>query len=192
MHFAYDTEDVLEFSVALANTDAAASTSGDDELATKEHLGGLIADHRFSGRIDGDDQELADMVGLRRDFRRIWALDRDAMVKEVNAILESGEVLPRLARHDGLDWHLHAASPDAPLATRIRLELALALVDVIRAAETERLRVCEADDCAGLLLDLSRNRSKRFCSVRCANRVNMVAYRKRQSTDADTDAYTDA
>ncbi|WP_026533206.1 CGNR zinc finger domain-containing protein [Arthrobacter sp. H41] len=184
MHFAYDTEDVLEFGVALANTDPAASTSGEDELTTQQQLAALIADHRFSGRIDGDDQELAAMVGVRQEFRRIWALDRDSMVSEVNALLESGEVLPRLARHDGLDWHLHAAAPDAPLATRIRLEMALALVDVIRAAETERLRVCDADDCSGLLLDLSRNRSKRFCSVRCANRVNMVAYRRRQSADA--------
>jgi predicted RNA-binding Zn ribbon-like protein len=44
---------------------------------------------------------------------------------------------------------------------------------------TERLRVCAAPDCTGLLVDLSRNGSKRFCSVRCGNRVNMIAFRER-------------
>ena len=58
----------------------------------------------------------------------------------------------------------------------------MALVDVIRSDETGRLRVCEADDCEGLLLDLSRNGSKRFCSVRCGNRMNMVAFRRRAET----------
>ena len=58
-------------------------------------------------------------------------------------------------------------------------------VDVIRADETDRLRECGAEDCDGVLLDLSRNRSKRFCSQRCANRTNMTAYRRRQAGDID-------
>ncbi|WP_397545282.1 CGNR zinc finger domain-containing protein [Salinibacterium sp.] len=41
------------------------------------------------------------------------------------------------------------------------------------------MRVCGAPDCAGLLLDLSRNGSKQFCSVRCGNRMNQLAYRER-------------
>ena len=96
-----------------------------------------------------------------------------------------GLVRAHLARHDGKDWHLHASPSDAPLAARLRLETAFALVDVIRADETERLRECGAEDCDGVLLDLSRNRSKRFCSQRCANRTNMTAYRRRQASDTD-------
>jgi predicted RNA-binding Zn ribbon-like protein len=91
---------------------------------------------------------------------------------------------PRLVRHDALDWHLHATSDDAPLADRIRVESALALVDVIRSDEAGRLRACAADDCDGVFVDLSRNGSKRFCSVRCGNRVNMIAFRERRA-DAD-------
>ncbi len=63
----------------------------------------------------------------------------------------------------------------------MRVEAALALTDVIRMNEMGRLRECEAEDCIGLVLDLSRNGSKRFCSVRCGNRVNMIAFRERQS-----------
>jgi predicted RNA-binding Zn ribbon-like protein len=40
--------------------------------------------------------------------------------------------------------------------------------------------VCAAHDCEGVLVDLSRNGSKRFCTVRCGNRMNMIAYRERQ------------
>ncbi|TGP49340.1 CGNR zinc finger domain-containing protein, partial [Mesorhizobium sp. M2D.F.Ca.ET.226.01.1.1] len=74
-------------------------------------------------------------------------------------------------------------SLDAPLAERIRVEAALALSDVIRSDETSRMRVCEAADCTGLLLDLSRNGSKRFCSVRCGNRMNQLAYRERVAAE---------
>jgi predicted RNA-binding Zn ribbon-like protein len=62
----------------------------------------------------------------------------------------------------------------------MRSEAAIALVDVIRSDEMGRMRVCEADDCEGILLDLSRNGSKRFCSMRCGNRMNQLAYRARQ------------
>jgi predicted RNA-binding Zn ribbon-like protein len=111
----------------------------------------------------------------------LWTLDRDDVVAEINAMLREANALTQLVRHDGLDWHPHATPPDAPLAERIRVEVALALADVVRTDTTDRLRVCEADDCDGLLIDLSRNGSKRFCSVRCGNRMNMVAYRERQS-----------
>jgi predicted RNA-binding Zn ribbon-like protein len=96
------------------------------------------------------------------------------MLREANA-------LPFLTRHDTLDWHMHATSPDAPLAERMRAEIALALTDVIRMNEMSRLRICEADDCDGLVLDLSRNGSKRFCTVRCGNRMNMIAFRERKA-----------
>ena len=105
------------------------------------------------------------------------------MVGEVNALLAAADATPRLVRHDDFDWHVHATADDAPLAVRIRVEAALALVDVIRSDEVGRLRACEAPDCDGVLVDLSRNGSKRFCSVRCGNRMNMVAFRARQSTD---------
>ncbi len=62
-----------------------------------------------------------------------------------------------------------------------RAEGGLALAELIRSDQTGRMRVCAADDCDGLLLDLSRNGSKRFCSVRCGNRVNQQGFRERMS-----------
>ncbi|WP_285114506.1 CGNR zinc finger domain-containing protein [Leifsonia sp. fls2-241-R2A-40a] len=180
MHFAPDTVDALEFAVALCDTDPGASRSGDDELATTAQLAQLLAENRYSGRVDGDEAELRDVRATRERVRLTWALDRDAAALEVNAMLAEAHALPYLIRHDGFDWHLHATSLDAPLAERIRVEIALALVDVIRSDQLDRLQVCAADDCTGLVLDLSRNGSKRFCSVRCGNRMNMIAFRARK------------
>jgi predicted RNA-binding Zn ribbon-like protein len=179
LHFAPDTEETLEFTAALANTCSEASRSGLDEIATVEQLGGFLARWGYSGRIDHDGRELRDVLQTRDLFRDIWSLGTDDAVDAINRMLREARALPQLARHDGSPWHLHATEPDVPLAERIRVEVALALVDVIRSGETNRLRLCEADDCAGLLVDLSRNGSKRFCSVRCGNRMNMIAFRER-------------
>jgi len=181
LHFAPDTEESLEFVVALGNTDPAASRSGGDELATIDQLSALLVRYGYSGRIDHDEAELHDVQRARSLLRQVWVLDRDDAVPEVNRILRDAKALPYLARHDASDWHLHATVPEAPLAERMRVEAALALIDVIRMDETARLRVCEAVDCTGLVLDLSRNGSKRFCSVRCGNRMNMIAFRERRA-----------
>ncbi|WP_199183343.1 CGNR zinc finger domain-containing protein [Cryobacterium sp. Y82] len=184
MHFAPDTEEALEFVVMLGSTDPGASRSGRDELQTLADLTAMLAPIPFTGRIDGDNVELLDVRQTRALLRRVWTLDRDDAVTEINRMLREAGALPQLARHDVSDWHLHATVPEAPLGERMRVEAALALIDVIRSDEMGRLRICEADACTGLVLDLSRNGSKRFCSVRCGNRMNMIAFRERQSTDA--------
>ncbi len=179
MHFAPDTEATLDFVVALGNTDPTASRTGTDEIATQAQLTELLDAHSYSGRMARDAQELAEVHATRDLLREVWSLDRDAAALEINRMLRDAKALPYLMRHDHFDWHLHATSSEAPLAERIRVEAALALADVIRSDETGRMRVCDADDCTGLLLDLSRNGSKRFCSVRCGNRMNQIAFRER-------------
>jgi hypothetical protein len=180
--FAPDTEATLEFAVALANTHPSASKSGLDEISTPAELTAIVDEHRYSGRFDRDLGELAEVQQTRDLLRSFWTLDRDAAALEVNRMMREARALPYLVRHDSFDWHLHATAQDAPLAERIRVEVGLALMDVIRSDEMHRMRVCDAPDCEGVLVDLSRNGSKRFCSVRCGNRMNQVAYRERSST----------
>lgn len=181
MRFAPDTEESLAFVVVLCNTESSASRSGTDELATVEQLKALLDRYPYTGRIDYDEAELRDVHRTRTLLRHVWTLDRDDAVEVVNKMLRDAKALPHLVRHDSLDWHMHATEPDSPLAERIRVEAALALIDVIRMNEMDRLRICAADDCDGLLLDLSRNGLKRFCSVRCGNRMNMIAFRERRA-----------
>jgi predicted RNA-binding Zn ribbon-like protein len=80
------------------------------------------------------------------------------------------------------DWHLHLAAADDPLAQRMGAEMAMALADLIRAGELRRLKICAAPDCDAVLVDLSRNRSRRFCDTgNCGNRQHVAAYRQRRS-----------
>lgn len=181
MHFTPDTEDALAFLVALGNTHPSASRSGADGLSTPSELTALLDTHGYSGRFDRDDPELASVVRVREELRALWSLPRDEQVVEINRWLREVNALPFLVRHDRFDWHLHATGPDAPLADRVRAEGALALAEVTRANENSRLRVCAAEDCTGLLVDQSRNGSKRFCSVRCGNRVNQQGFRERMA-----------
>ena len=181
MRFAPDVEESLAFVVALVNTEPEASRSGADELVTVGQLSAMLDAYPYSGRIDRDEAELAEVRETRSLLRQVWLLDRDEAALAVNRILRDAKALPYLIRHDHWDWHLHATVPEAPLAERIRVEAAMALIEVIRMNELGRLRVCEADDCAGLVLDLSRSGSKRFCSVRCGNRMNMIAFRERRA-----------
>ncbi len=181
MHFTPDTEDTLAFLVALANTHPTASRTGADELSTPTELTALLDEHGYTGRFDHDALELASVVRTREELRALWSLPRDEQVGEINRWLREVKALPFLVRHDRFDWHLHATSPDAPLADRMRAEGALALAEVTRTNENDRMRVCAADGCTGLLVDQSRNGSKRFCSVRCGNRVNQQGFRERMS-----------
>jgi predicted RNA-binding Zn ribbon-like protein len=179
--FAPDTVDAIDFTVALLNTVPGANATGADLVPTPARLTEFLDLHRYAGRFDRDEAELKSVLAIRDRFRGVWMLSRDELVGEINTMLREAHASPQLMRHDALDWHLHAVPMDAPLAERMMVESAMALLDVARSNETWRMRVCEAFDCDGFLLDLSKNGSKRFCSVRCGNRMNMVAWRARQS-----------
>ncbi len=136
----------------------------------------------YTGRHDRTRAELESVRALRPRLREMLTADRDRAVVLVNQALAEVTLRPELVSHDGLDWHLHAADYDNdPLAARIVVETAMAMIDVIRADETSRLGVCADDGCDGIVLDLSRNRSRRYCSTTCANRNAVAAYRARQT-----------
>ena len=58
---------------------------------------------------------------------------------------------------------------------------AMALVDVVRSGDLSRLGICAYPDCGNVLVDLSKNRSKRFCDAGCGNRAAVSAYRARKA-----------
>ncbi|KRF00131.1 RNA-binding protein [Nocardioides sp. Soil777] len=175
MVFAPDTAEALEAAVILAN-----SALEPDTLTTVEDLSAFYEGQGYSGSHRGDRAELDAVRAVRARLRVLLLADRDGAVGQVNEILADARAVPRLVRHDKLDWHIHAVDDDAPLAERVLVETAMAMVDVVRADEMGRLGVCAADDCDGLVLDLSRNRSRRYCSTTCGNREAVAAYRARQ------------
>ena len=183
MLFAHDTEVALRGAAALVNTAPTLPTDTED-LATVEDLDEFVRDWEWTGSHTGEPAELEAVRELRPRLRRLWTADTDEAVELVNALLAEAGALPQLVRHGEWSWHLHATPPDAPLATRMSVEMAMALVDVIRAGETSRLGVCSADDCEDVVIDLSKNRSKRYCDGGCGNRANVAAYRERKAATA--------
>ena len=182
MVFAHDTQAALTEAAALVNT----LSDGVDELETTAGLDAFLAKYPFTGVRWGSEDELEQVRRLRARLRTLWtAADRDEAAAIVNAILADADARPYLAKHDGWDWHLHVTRPDAPLADRMGADAAMAVLDLIREDELGRLRICAADDCRDVLVDLSRNSSKRFCDTgNCGNRTNVAAYRARKRAAA--------
>ena len=176
MVLAHDTEAALVAAVALVNSD-----DDPDTLTTVEALSEFYVEYDYTGRHDRTGAELAEVRGIRPEVRRLLTADRDPAVGQVNRMLAEVGALPRLVRHGSTDWHIHAIDADRPLADRILVETAMAMVDVIRTDEMSRLSVCADPDCDGVVLDLSRNRSRRFCSTACGNRAAVAAYRARRA-----------
>jgi predicted RNA-binding Zn ribbon-like protein len=174
--FTHDTEMALQAAVVLANT-----AVEPDTLHTPEDFTAIWGAFGYTGRHDGDDTELESIRALRPRLRELLTSGRDQAVELVNAMLAEARALPQLVRHEPFDWHIHAVPPEAPLATRIAVETAMAMVDVIRADEMSRLGICADAGCDGVVLDLSRNRSRRFCSTTCGNRNAVAAYRARKA-----------
>lgn len=176
MVFAHDTRMGLQSAVTLANT-----AEEPDTLTTVADLDAYFTEFSYTGRHDRTVAELEEVRALRPRLRELFTADREEAVDIVNRMLAEAGAVPQLVRHTGYDWHVHAVSSDEPLANRIIVETAMAMVDLIRADEMSRFGICADEDCRGIVIDLSRNRSKRFCSVACGNRNAVAAYRARQS-----------
>jgi predicted RNA-binding Zn ribbon-like protein len=177
MVFAHDTELALAAAAALVNT---AGRDG-EKLPDLTALDRFFHAYGWTGSRQHTEAELRSVQDLRPRLRRIWEAGEDEVVEIVNTLLRESNALPQLIRHDNWPYHLHATPPDAPLATRMAVEAAMAFVDVVRDRQLDRLRICEFPDCGNVVVDLSKNRSKRFCEAGCGNRAAVSAYRARKA-----------
>ena len=155
--FAHDTEEALVAATALVNTD---DIDG-DKLPDISALDAFIARYGWTGRREHTDAELRAVRELRSRLRRIWETDEAGVVEVVNGLLRESRALPQLVRHGDEPYHVHATSPDAPLAERLAVEAAMAFADVVRGGQLARLRICEYPG--------------------CGNRAAVTAYRARKS-----------
>ena len=175
--FAHDTERALAGATALINT----GRQDEEELPDVAALDAFVEHWEWTGHRTHDTAELEAVRALRTRLARLWEVDEDEAASIVNELLREAQALPQLVKHDGYGYHIHATSPSAPLADRMAVEAAMAFIDVIRAGALDRLRICEADRCIDVIVDLSKNGSRRFCGVSCGNRMNVAAYRRRRA-----------
>ncbi len=184
MAFTHDTDLVLRHAAALVNTRPGHGVRDTEDLPDVASVLAWMEAWQWSGARPSAPGEVDDLHAVRSRIHRLWTAPLEEQVAEVNTLLAEGRALPRLVEHDGQGWHVHATDDDAPFADRLAVEVAMAMVDVIRAGERERLRVCSAEDCDDVYVDLSRNRSRKFCEGTCGTRANVAAYRARRAAEA--------
>lgn len=179
MIFAHDTRWTLLAAAALVNT----TRDGEEFLSSTAELTAYLDEWNTTGRRDGTAAEVDGVRAIRPPLRSVWEAAAGASrAARINELLDAAAWRPYLTSHSEMpEWHLHPNPPEAPVAERFLAECALAFVDVMRMGEEQRLRICAAQDCTAVFVDLSRNRSKRFCDTgNCGNRAHVAAYRARK------------
>ena len=183
MIFSHDTELTLRAACVLVNSDRVDG----ERLGDMTALDAYLDDLGWTGRRARDGAELESVHRLRVRLGKMWASadDEERVVGQVNALLSDTRAAPWLTRHAEMpEWHLHLASIHDPLWQRMGAEMAMSLADLIRAGELRRLKTCAAPDCDAVLVDLSRNRSGKFCDTgNCGNRQHVAAYRNRRARE---------
>jgi predicted RNA-binding Zn ribbon-like protein len=174
--FAHDTTAALVLAADLVNS---------DELTDVAALEVFLDKHQVEPRRPATAADLEALHALRPRLRAVWAAPEAAelLAELVNELLRDSGARPRLTDHGGgWGWHLHVTGPDAPLEHRVAAQAGFALADLVRMRETGRLRQCEAPGCAAVFVDLSKNRSRRYCDTgNCGNRQHVAAYRERRA-----------
>jgi predicted RNA-binding Zn ribbon-like protein len=124
-------------------------------------------------------RELRPWAGeLRRVFEAGTVAEK---AERADALLVAADCRPRLVSHGpGLPFHFHYAPVRTGLAARVKALTAAGVASVIDGGGGSRLRACSRVGCGVVFLDTSRNGRRLFCSVRCANQVNVANHRLRQ------------
>ncbi|MEC4020971.1 CGNR zinc finger domain-containing protein [Streptomyces sp. H27-D2] len=185
MLITHDTRCALDGVVDLVNT----APDGDepDTLADLDALRAFIVRNDISDIGALDERDLTAVRSVRSRLARVFAApDTRSAVELLNALIAEAGTTPRLTDHDGYDWHVHYFAPGASVADHLSADGGMALAFLLVAGERERLRRCEAPDCRRAFVDLSRNRSRRYCDSRtCGNRLHVAAYRARRREAAN-------
>ncbi|MEU9736564.1 CGNR zinc finger domain-containing protein [Streptomyces sp. NPDC048002] len=185
MLITHDTRCALEAVVDLVNT-APEEDTAEDALPDVAALADFVRRNDISDVGVLAEPDLAAVREVRGKFARIFAApDARGASGLINELVAAAGTTPRLTDHDGYDWHVHYFAPGASVADHLAADCGMALAFFVVAGEQERLRRCEAPDCRRAFVDLSRNRSRRYCDSRtCGNRLHVAAYRARRKEAA--------
>jgi predicted RNA-binding Zn ribbon-like protein len=166
-----------ESAASLVSADLGSVESLQDYLVDRDWLVGQVA--------------ASDLRPLRKFQTDLGAVIDDsaagneaAVVDGLNQLLVQHPVRPRISGHDAQTWHLHVNDTKASVTTILAAEGLFGMALVVTELGADRFGRCAAQDCNNAYLDSSANRSKRFCSARCASRTNVAAYRSRRQAEA--------
>lgn len=180
--FGADLLEALEACAELINTGRSEDGERLRDVADIQAFGDRYGFH-------GDPAVPRDVPRLGRHRARLDAIavsceagDDETATGMLNALLAETGAIPQIVAHDGRGPHIHVSRPAAPLADRIAAHLAMGLAELVVSGESQRVRTCASPTCQDVFVDLSRNRSRRYCDSRtCGNRLHVAAYRARRS-----------
>ncbi|MFI0775079.1 CGNR zinc finger domain-containing protein [Streptomyces sp. NPDC021212] len=180
-----------DLAVRLVNSEEPAR--GTDALTSVDAVRTLVGESGQSTRR-ATDADVTRLRSVRARLRAVFeaAADGDEVlaVDLLNALLIEFPVSPQISGHrlrdeDGRPhWHMHIADYAANAGAGFAATAAMGLAFHLTELGADRLGICEAPPCRNAYLDTSTNRSRRYCSDRCATRANVAAYRARKRLDA--------
>lgn len=156
------------------------STSGNEYMPDTDSFREFLEEHGF----EDERPTKSDLTAIRKLRKRLkeafFAEGEAGTVEVLNSLLQKSKPRPRMTGHDG-NWHWHYVDPDAPLVDRVAVVSAMGLAALLAEMGPERLGICHADDCTAVFVDVSKNRSRRYCDDTCSTRVNVAAHRSRKA-----------
>jgi predicted RNA-binding Zn ribbon-like protein len=126
------------------------------------------------------EDDLPRFRALRDRLRAAFeAESEEAAVEALNGVLAEHATVSSLV-HDANGWRFEhrAADPSDPIAA-LSSPSAIALLSAIRDLGWSRLGTCSAAPCTCAFVDRTRNRSRRYCSDQCNDRMSQSAHRRR-------------
>lgn len=176
-----------DFAVRLVNTEQ--PLRGIDTLTSVAAVRALFGENQHAARRAGD-ADVTRLRGVRNRLRAIFTAaaqdDQAHAVDLLNALLLEYPVSPQISGHDRLGadgrprWHLRLAEHPSNATAGYAAIACMGLACQLTSLGVDRLGVCDATPCRNAFIDTSTNRSRRYCSDRCATRANVAAYRARQ------------
>ncbi|GLF94596.1 CGNR zinc finger domain-containing protein [Streptomyces yaizuensis] len=181
-----------DYAVRLVNTEEPARNK--DSLTSVDAVRGLFGPSMQAARR-ATDADVTRFRAVRGRLRAVFAAadsgDEEGAVDLLNSLLLEFPVSPQISGHDQRDedgrpdWHMHLADHPSNATAGYAAIAAMGLAFHLTEYGVDRLGLCQAQPCRNAYLDTSTNRSRRYCSDRCATRANVAAYRARKRQAAE-------
>ncbi|MER7044001.1 CGNR zinc finger domain-containing protein [Streptomyces jumonjinensis] len=180
------------YAVRLVNTEEPARNK--DTLTSVEAIRDLFGPSMQAARR-ATESDVTRFRSVRGRLRAVFAAadtgDETQAVDLLNSLLLEFPVSPQISGHDFRDddgrpkWHMHLADHPSNATAGYAAIAAMGLAFHLTEYGVDRLGLCQAAPCRNAYLDTSTNRSRRYCSDRCATRANVAAYRARKRLETE-------
>ncbi|MEW1638583.1 CGNR zinc finger domain-containing protein [Streptomyces sp. NPDC093801] len=177
------------FSAAGRLVELAEAVRAEPDLS-RDALAALLARHGehpadLVPEAFGEPEAAVLRAAARRMALVLAETDEDRAARALNGLLEECGGRPRLTRHDGHPWHLHAdRAGGADWGDRFLASGALALAQLFTEYGRIAWGACPAAGCGRLFLGTGPGSARRYCTPACATRARVAAHRRRRREGA--------